>query len=252
MRKLIATSLLTLNLYLLFGQQMSIDNRKVIIDFINCIKNKDKDELSIRILFPLGREYPIPDIKNKEEFLKRYAEVFDDSLTKMIVNSNLNTDWKVVGYRGKMLFNGILWLDYDGGLSGVNYQSKFERNEVYELNKIEKRGLYKSINEFKESICILETTKYRIRIDDLGGGNYRYVSWPLNSKMSDRPEMVLENGHYVPEGSGGNYSYKFKNAEYTYECSMIIMGEDNSPPAFLTIYKGDSVILSQSAQMITK
>lgn len=185
------------------------------------------------------------------EFLKRYTEVFDDSLTKMIVNSDPAKDWSAVGWRGIMLFNGELWLDYDGRLIAVR-QSTFEKSELEELIKTEKKALHVSIREFKQPICILETSKYRVRIDDLGNWNYRYAAWPLNSKMSDKPAMVLENGEFVPEGSGGNHSYKFKNSEYSYTCSIIVMGEKGSPPALLTIYKGDKVILSQRAEMIVK
>jgi hypothetical protein len=234
------------------NENWSKQNQKIVTDFINSVKIKNLDELCSRISFPFVREYPIPEIKTKKDFLKRYSEIFDDSLTKMIVNSNPDKDWSAVGWLGIMLFNGELWLDYDGRLTGVNYQSKFEKKELEELIKIEKKDLYVSIKEFKQPICILETTKYRIRIDDLGDWNYRYVSWPLNSKMSDKPEIVLEKGEYVPDGSGGNHSYKFKNADYVYECSIIVMGEDDGAPAWLTIYKGDKVILAQRAEIIVK
>jgi hypothetical protein len=234
------------------GDDWSKENLKIVTHFIKSIKNKNFDEICTGIYFPFAREYPIPEIKSKTEFIKRYREIFDDSLTKMIVKSDPNKDWSAVGWRGIMLLNGELWLDYDGKLIGVNYQSNFEKSELEELIKIEKKGLYASIKEFKQPICILETSKYRIRIDDLGGWNYRYVAWPLNGKMSEKPEIVLEKGEYVPEGSGGNHSYKFKNSGYVYECSIIVMGEENSPPALLTIYKGDKVILSEGANLIKK
>lgn len=153
---------------------------------------------------------------------------------------------------GIMFFHGELWLDYEDGRLMNVHLSKFEKNELEELIKIEKKSLYASIREFKQPICILETSKYRIRIDDMGDWNYRYAAWPLKRKMSDKPEIVLEKGEYIPEGSGGNHSYKFKNSEYVYECSIIVMGEDTSPPALLTIYKGEKVILSQRANIIVK
>jgi hypothetical protein len=163
----------------------SKENLKVVTDFIKSVKSRNLEELSSRISFPFAREYPIPEIKSKEEFLKRYNEVFDDSLTQMIVNSDPNKDWSPVGWRGIMLFNGELWLDYDGRLIGVNYQSKFEKNEFAELIKIEKRDLYESLREFAQPICVLETSKYRIRIDDLGNWNYRYAAWPLAASAGE-------------------------------------------------------------------
>ena len=233
------------------NENLSIENQKIVVEFIKNVKNKNLEEICSTMSFPFTRKYPIPEIKSMEEFLIRYNEIFDDSLTKRIVNSDPNNDWSEMGWRGIMLFNGELWLDYDGRLISVKL-SRFEENEFDELVKIEKKDLYVSIREFKQPICILETSKYRIRIDDLGNWNYRYVSWPLSRKMSDKPEVVLEKGEYIPEGSGGNHSYKFKNAGYIYECSIIVMGEENSPPALLTIYKGDKVILSQRAKINVK
>jgi len=146
-----------------------------------------------------------------------------------------------------MLSNGLLWLDYDGRLIGVNCQSKAERLKRNALIKAEKETLHESIRKFKDPIHILETSKYRIRIDDLGNGNYRYSSWSVKSKMSDKPDLILSDGKFIPEGSGGNHKYEFKNADYIYECSIIVMGEEGSPPALLTIYKGEKEILSQKA-----
>lgn len=252
MKQIIIKVFLTLNCFLSFGQGMTKEEQNVVSDFIDCIKHQEKEKLITKIYFPFEREYPIPQIKNSQEFLNRYNEIFDDKLTKMIINSKPSTDWSAVGWRGIMLFNGEVWLDYDGRLLAINYQSKYEEKNVSELIKLEKRNLHESLIKFKNPVHILETTKYRIRIDDLGGSNYRYASWPLKSKMIDKPDIVIEKGEYKPDGSGGNHSFLFKNGEYTYECAIIIMGEENSPPAYLTIYKGDKEILSQKAYIVTK
>ena len=90
-----------------------------------------------------------------------------------------------------MPFNGDLWLDRDGGIIAVNYQSKVETKTREELIAKEKHNLYKSIKVFKETICVLETKQYRIRIDDLGDWDYRYTSWHLKDKMSDKPYLLL-------------------------------------------------------------
>jgi hypothetical protein len=148
-----------------------------------------------------------------------------------------------------MLFNFDLWLDRDGGIIAVNYQSKVETKTREELIAKEKHNLYKSIKVFKETICVLETKQYRIRIDDW---DYRYTSWHLKDKMSDKPYFVIVKGGYIHEGSGGNHKYQFKKGGYTYECEIIIMGENDSPPALLTIYKSEKEILSQRAKLVTK
>jgi hypothetical protein len=228
-------------------------NLKIIKEFIGNIKDQNMEELCNRISFPFERKYPLPDIKSKEEFLKRYHEVFDDSLINMIVHSNPDSDWSAVGWRGIIFLNGALWLGYeDGGLIGVNYQSEFEIKRWAELIELEKKDLYPSIREFEEPILLLETNKYRIRIDDLGKYNYRYVSWPIKNSMREKPEFILGKGKLKFEGSGGDHSYKFRNGDYVYDCSFNVTGPDEIPPAMLTIYKRGKVISTQVAKIIRK
>jgi hypothetical protein len=248
MRKF-TTLLLTLNFLVALGQEMSTDNQKIVSAFIDCIRKQKIEELSNHVAYPFTREYPLADIKNKQEFQKRYKEVFDENFIKMIVNSKPSKDWSDMGWRGIMLLDGELWLDIDGSLIGVNYQSKFEARKKKELITEEKKNLHESIREFEEPLYILETAKFRIRIDDVGNGNYRYASWSIKSKMSEKPDLVISKGDFIVEGSGGNHRIEFKSGDYIYDCSIIELGEENSPPAILKVYKGEEVILTQNAQI---
>jgi len=63
-----------------------------------------------------------------------------------------------------------------------------------------------------------------IRVDELKNGKYRYASWPINSKMSEEPDAVINNGRVIYEGNGGNHRYEFVNGNYTYECSITVVG----------------------------
>ncbi len=67
--------------------------------------------------------------------------------------------------------------------------------------------------------------------------------------MREEPDLVITNGKWVADGSGGNSNYDFKKGEFLYECYIIVMGEDSSPPATLTIYQKGKEILSQNAKM---
>src|ERR1043165_2254169 len=129
MRLLILSLFLMLICSFVQGQEMDSTNQKIVSDFIECIKYQNKEKLASKINFPLSREYPIPDIKNEQEIIKRYSEVFDDSLSKIIVNSQPSKDWSAVGWRGIMLLYGLVWLDYDGSLIAINYQSKIEEQK---------------------------------------------------------------------------------------------------------------------------
>src|SRR3954467_6523944 len=75
----------TTNNCIAFSQDTT--NNKLISDFITCFKQKDRKALSEKVAYPYYVEYPLPLIKNRQEFLNRFNEVFDDSLIKVIVAS---------------------------------------------------------------------------------------------------------------------------------------------------------------------
>lgn len=217
--------------------------------FIALVKNNQRTQLANLAHYSLRREYPIPNVTSKADFLKRFDEIFDDSLIRMISSSDPAKDWGEVGWRGIMFLNGQVWIDEDAQLIAVNYESHAEKQKREQLVEAERKTLHPSIRKYKSPVCILKTSKYLIRIDELPGYKYRYTSWPINGKLSDPPSLNLI-GELEFEGNAGNRSYLFKNNGYNYTCSIIVIGEDDSPPAALTITKGDKEILYQRAILV--
>ena len=64
------------------------------------------------------------------------------------------------------------------------------------------------------------------------------------------PNEVIQGGKRIIEGTGGNYRLVFNKGNVTYEIEVIVMGEDGSPPARLTVYENDEVRISQNAVII--
>lgn len=251
------TRIVYLTLFVFFGniacaQEVKAEYQKYIKNFITNVKSDNKVAISELVSYPLKREYPIPDIDDKGEFVKRYAEIFDSSLKNEITKSNPGKDWYDMGYRGLMLNQGRIWLDMDGRLIAVNYRSKFETDLKNRLMESQKRNLDPSIAFFQTPVCILQTAQFKIRIDNLGNNNYRYASWSIKKEMTEKPDLVISGGKLVVEGAGGNHQYEFKKGEYLYECAIVVLAEKNSPPAKLSIYQGNKVVLSQSAKIIAK
>ena len=234
------------------AQTVKPEYQKCIKSLIDTIKSDKKDAIADMVAYPLKREYPIPDVLDKADFIKRYDEIFDTTLKNEITKSDPAKDWTDMGWRGIMLNKGNVWIDFDGRLTSVNYQSKAEIDLKKKLIAAQKKELDSSIAFFLKPVCVLETEKFRIRIDNLGNENYRYVSWPIERAMSEKPDLIIYRGNFVVEGSGGNHQYEFKKENYTYECAFIVAGEKNEPPAKLTIYQGGKVILSQNAKIIAK
>ncbi len=235
-----------------FTQELKKKDLEIVKTFVDCIKSNNINKLKAHVAYPLRREYPLSDIDNELEFEKRYNEIFDDSLKTIIISSNIKKDWSAVGWRGIMLNNGILWLDYDGRLISVNYQSNYERDERAKLIEMDKDKIYRSLKDFEEPILIMETKQNKIRIDKLKNGKYRYASWSINSKMSKKPDIVIKDGNWIPEGSGGNHRYEFINDNYKYECIINVLRTNDTPPAELVIYRNDKEILNEPGRIKRK
>jgi hypothetical protein len=244
--------LLILSSAFLTAQELKTEYKAFVNKFITNVKNDNKEAIGDLIVYPLEREYPIPDIVDKTDFINRYTELFDSTLKNEIITSNPEKDWSDMGLRGIMLNHGSIWMDVDGLLTAVNYQSKFETDLKNNLIASQKKDLDSSIAFFQKPICILETAKFRIRIDNLGNNNYRYASWSIDKKMTEKPDLIIYRGELVVEGIGGNHQYEFIKDNFKYECAFIVLGEKNSPPAKLTIYQGTKVILTQNAIIIAK
>jgi hypothetical protein len=235
---------------LTFSQNLKPEYQKFVKSFIANVKSNNKEGVAGFISFPLGRNYPIPNVKNKADFVKRYDQIFDATLKNEIIKSDPEKDWSEVGWRGIMLNQGTLWIDTDGKIITINYQSQAEEDLSNKLIAAEKAKLHPSIAKFKAPEYILETSKFRIRIDDLGNNNYRYASWSIKQKMSEKPDLVITNGKWIPDGSGGNSYFDFKKGDYLYRCYIIVLGTNDSPPATLTISQNNKNILEQDAVIV--
>ncbi|WP_321287940.1 hypothetical protein [uncultured Sunxiuqinia sp.] len=252
MKKQITFITLILIFKLGISQELKKDNYETVKTFVDFIKNNEIDKIKTLITYPLRREYPLSDIDNEIEFEKRYTEIFDDSLKNMIISSNIDTDWSAVGWRGIMFNNGDLWLNYDSRLLSVNYQSGFEQDKRIELIKKDKTYIHESLKDFEEPILIIETKKFKIRIDKLYNAKYRYASWSIDSTMSEKPDLIINDGNWISEGSGGNHRYEFINRNYKYDCIINILGAADTPPAELVVYQDDKKILNEQGQIKRK
>lgn len=145
-----------------FSQIKKIDTIKVanINYVIDLFKKKNIEDFSQNVNFPLRREYPIPEIKNREQFKQRFNEVFDEVLINEIADSKLK-QWSEVGWRGIMLNNGTVWIDSDEGkIIAVNYQSNFEKKLRKELIDKEKENVHVSLKTF-------ESPTYKIKLKNI-------------------------------------------------------------------------------------
>lgn len=217
---------------------------------IALFKTGDPDKIAGKIHFPLNREYPIPAIKDKEEFKQRFSEVFDKVLIDKIANSKVE-QWSEVGWRGIMFENGILWMaNSDGVITAVNYQSDVEKKLRQDLITKDKQNLHASLKTFESPVYKIKTKKYLIRIDKLTDSRYRYASWKITEKESSKPDIILDNGELEADGNGGNHVITFSKDNYTYKIHRILMGAEGSPEVTLEVEKDGKLILAEDGELI--
>lgn len=222
----------------------SLENLRLISEIIEEFKRNDRYAIAEKIEYPLSREFPLPSIQNKQELLRCFTDVFDDSLTAMILNSDLSRDWDVMGYRGIMLLDGILWINHDGQIKAVNYMSKVESQRKQVLIDSDRSEIHPSLKEYLEPVLHMVTVDYQIRIDKMTDSTFRFASWKPDASMASKPDLIIDNGQRSWQGSGGNHSFTFINGNYTYICGIQGLGLEDIPGE-LTVLKNDQEILVQ-------
>lgn len=110
--------------------------------------------------------------------------------------------------------------------------------------------VYKDLKDFKTIKVYMQTSKFKIWIDQMEDGSYRYASWPKSKTIDSCPDLILKNGAVNYEGSGGNHGYEFKNANTKYICNINVLGK-SSDDAFLVVKQGDKIIVDQSATFVS-
>src|SRR5690625_3604189 len=221
-----------------------------VIKIITFFREKNIDKIANIIHFPLKREYPIPSIEDEKEFKKGFEEVFDNTLVAKIANSNPK-QWSEIGWRGIAFENGDVWLDHEGKIFAVNYQSEVEKELKEYLIAKEKENLHPSLTDFENPVYKIYTKSYQIRIDKLSEEEYRYASWKIGEKENSKPELILNKGLVQYEGNAGNHVIIFSVENYTYKVYRnILVAEESSSDVTLIIEQDNQINLSEEGTLL--
>ncbi|KZY52314.1 hypothetical protein A3733_29985, partial [Pseudoalteromonas shioyasakiensis] len=170
---------------------------------VAAFKAGDKAAIAKRVHYPLQRKEPLQAIENEQMLLENFEQIFDKEFVEKIVNSNIRHDWEMMGWRGIMFDSGKLWLDFDGSIWAVPYESESEKAQREALIDEQKQALHKSLREFIKPILTWQTKQHLIRIDELADNQYRYAAWGIDQSMQDEPSLVITGGTLSFDGSGG-------------------------------------------------
>lgn len=234
------------------GQSIRLNNGQIskVKKIIDVFGTRDKAKIAGFIQYPLNRAYPLKDVKDRNDFTKRFDEIFDDEFVRKIAGSKI-ADWSEVGWRGVMFDKGSIWLNDEGRIKAVNYQSPKEKLLLVDAIRTDKKELPEYLRDFKEPVYLIVTKNYKIRIDRKNEDNYRYTSWKINSKLK-KPDLVIENGIMEFQGSGGNHIITFRNAGFEYMISINKIGAEDDPDAVLEVLKQGKVLLKENGKIKRK
>lgn len=240
-------------IFLLFSQvnawELKPEQWQKISNFVRFVQMKDTNGIASFIRFPFARSYPIPPIVDSKDFFDRFDNVFDNELLTNIAISKISETWAQMGWRGIMFGNGSLWMYDDCTIQYVSFHSESEKVLRQKIIDREKTKLHESLRNYKRPILEWETRNFIFRVDEIGSGyKYRYSAWPTNSSRLSLPSLILTNGTWIPDGSGGNHRYEFTNGNYLYRIFVTVIGAKESFPGSLMVFKDGKEILSESIE----
>lgn len=249
--------------------QIELDDfqKTAIHSMLDAFKDGDKDYIAESLVrYPLKRSYPIPNINNASEMIVRFNEVFDKNLTEKIINSEIG-QWTIVGWRGIMLDNGIVWLNEETGqITAVNHESNYEKQLREKLVIKEKDNLHSSLKEYKAPLYKIVTDNYLIRIDLLGNNLYRYASWKVDHStkyalwdtgriMATKPDIILkQRDAQETSGTLRTIYLAFKSGNYTYTITEPMVRGDYSDKEYyrnvvLEVNDGKNIVLTEGGNL---
>lgn len=190
------------------------------------IADGDASKLASLTLFPIGRRYPLRDIKDSSDMVRRFYQIFDRKFRNRMKSSS-SSDWHNHGWRGDAYGeDGALWV-YDS-LTMINYYSPKEKELYRQLVKKEMNSLHKSLRGkgwypyccYKDitdgSILRVDakTRKAEYQIEDIE--MFRLSLYSKGYNLKGKPQMVLKGTADIG-GSAQMVDYVFKEGNNVIE-----------------------------------
>lgn len=200
------------------------------------IINDKAKELSGLLVYPIKRSNPLPDIKSKEEFIKLFPSLFDRSFKTQL--QKITEEDLIDRNNGCGLFAGDLWINEEGKIIAINYESVAEQQRYNDILHKVKKTIHPSLSNFNSNILVWRSGKLTVRVDEVNG-NFRYAAWSKGKPMSALPDMVLNNGVQEFQGTAGGVTYTFRNNDWTYIVDQVDLCEtEENCGKFIRILQG--------------
>lgn len=190
------------------------------------IENDSVNTLAALIQYPLRRDNPLPNISSAKEFAQYYPTLIDSTF-KVEMESFQDSDIFETSV-GFAIENGDIWIDDSGIILAINYSSGKEKKLKQQISEKIKKEMYPSVRNWDQNILVCESSKYLFRIDYVGD-SIRFVAWRAEKKMSEKPDIILNDGSSTPQGTMGGWIWTFKDSDNEYIVEDNEMCPDDAP-----------------------
>lgn len=208
-----------------FADTLSVEQYHQMI--LEAIADGDKELFAEMVCYPLSRNYPLPDIEDKQHMIRYFDTLFDEPFRRQIARLDSNS-WENVGWRGWLILDGDVW-DTDPCIE-VNYSSPIEQKHAEYLIKKDMSRLHQSLRgNWRPYDCFfLDSSEYpdfeysyaRVDIsmknDPEKVPEYRLSLFKKGTKASDAPSLILMGNREI-EGSMHIVSFVF-NSDSCFVC----------------------------------
>ena len=204
-----------------------LEKKTTIEKIMQCIIDGNAKELADMTEYPLGREYPLKDIRDEDEMIAYFSTLFDTNIKNKLRNMTAE-NWDKVGWRPYSLDfgGGHLGISEDLKLCYVSYRSTKEENLYKQLVQDDLASLPQTLREggWKPYLCYLDTEDGSILRIDHVDEKYRLTVFRRSSSLQD-PDLCLY-GKRDFEGSMSNESDIFTDGKISYEINVSGSMED--------------------------
>ena len=139
--------------------------------------------------FPIRRKYPLHDIKDANDFIQRFDEIFDKGFRERITRKE-SAEWYNHGYRGYCYGkSGDLWV-YDKFYL-IDYYSPQEQSRYEQLVKKEMGSLHESLREngWRPYCCFRMDNGGIVRVDYARRKEYRAENVHIDKQAQGAPQL---------------------------------------------------------------
>lgn len=178
------------------------------------VKSKDREKIASHFKYPFDLGYPLPEIKDVDDFLSRYELIFDNVIEEEIIYSNAWSYWNgITCNSGHLLFGKV---DNDNLIitSFSTHPAAYYKAMKEEIN-IQRQRVHPSLRNYQRPIVVAKAESCIFRVDEIIPGELRLSFWKKGKTMKDAPDYVNQKGFISQVGSSGTPDWLFVNGKDT-------------------------------------